>query len=267
MASKIGIITPILIQNERVLNLYLSNLATYNSSCKTHIFAICNKLYIDKNELLNKIKESIKIDSEVTVFQDKERSVAGAWNKGIQLALDNDIDVFHIISQDVALHPNCLDILIGNNLPIVSSIDNSQSIGQKHKFNSCDFSSVMIQYSTIQKYGWFDREYKPAYFEDNDYVTRMVSKNDFPVADCAAIHYTPGSCTIRLDGEAAHHVNHWNPQNRQRYISKWGVDTGNSYEQLRDKCNKFPFKVYGKDVSWWLEQSKSGYDVGGGIHE
>lgn len=267
MDYKLAIVTPILIQNDRVLNLYLSNVNTYKSSCKTKIFAICNKLYISDKTLLDLISNNILCSNiSVQVLCDKERSVAGAWNKGIKLAMNEAISQYHILSQDVALHPKCIDNLIKDDLPIVSSVDNNNSIGQNHKFHSCDFSSVMIKKEIIDKFGWFDKEYKPAYYEDNDYVIRLILNGHYPFADCSAIHYTPGSATIKLDSEAAHHAHHWGGYNKQRYLDKWGQLFDN-YEDIRTKSKKNPFGQEGKPVSWWPEQLKEDYDVAGGIHE
>lgn len=267
MDYKLAIITPILIQNDRILNLYLANLATYNSSCKTKIFAICNKLFIPSYIFKKLISDNLICPNiDVEVLHDKERSVAGAWNKGIQLAFSQGILQYHILSQDVALHPKCINILLKDDLPIVSSVDNNNSVGQTHKFHSCDFSSVMIKKEVIDKFGWFDKEYKPAYYEDNDYVARLIVNGHYPYSDCSAIHYTPGSATIKLDAEAAHHANHWGGQNKQRYLDKWGK-LCDDYEELRNNCKKHPFNTEGKPVSWWPEQSKPNYDVGGGIHE
>lgn len=266
MNDKVAIITPIVLQTEKMLNIYLSNLATYNPIVDTKVFLIFNRNNFNLSELLDKFNAAnpkVKYD----LILDVERSVAGAWNYGIYKAMSEGINLYHIVAADIAFHPNCMKILydkiINCEYDMVSSIDFQNSYGRTGVNNEvCDFSSVMLNNKTVEKFGWFDREYKPAYFEDNDYMVRAAVSGGKFCGCLDAVHYHYGSATIKVDSEMAHHVKHWFEKNRNRFKSKWGNDTDLKF----DRYHKTPYNS-GKDIGWWREQDNSGYSMIGGIHE
>lgn len=264
--DKVAIITPIVLQTEAMLNIYLANLATYNPVVDTKVFVICNKNVYDTDEILEKFKFANK-NLVFDISDDGERSVAGAWNFGIAKAIKEKIDVFHILAADIALHPNCMKImydkLVNYSYELVSSVDFTSSYGNKKTDNkSCDFGSIVLTKDSIYKYGWFDREYRPAYFEDNDYMTRVNILNGKYCRCLSAIHYHYGSATIKVDSDVAHHVKYWFEINRKRFINKWGGDVDLS----SDRYYHSPYDS-GRDIGWWPEQNNAGYNLAGGIHE
>jgi GT2 family glycosyltransferase len=129
----------------------------------------------------------------------------------------------------------------------------------------CDFSCFMLRRKTIEQHGWFDREYKPAYFEDNDYVTRVILGGGQVAKVVRARHQHDRSITIREDREMAHHVNHWFGHNRGRFLAKWRNLT-DDYCQIPKACHASPFNT-GRALHWWPEQDRNGYNVAGGIHD
>ena len=68
--------------------------------------------------------------------------------------------------------------------------------------DGCDFACFLLRRRTIERHGWFDAGYRPAYAEDNDYYTRVVLGGE----DCRVVHaarfFHHGSMTIRSDTEA-----------------------------------------------------------------
>jgi hypothetical protein len=95
---------------------------------------------------------------------------------------------------------------------------------------------------TIDEFGWFDHNFKPAYFEDNDYYTRIVQGG----GNCRLIHHakykSEGSQTIKLEPEAAHHVRHWFEINRKRYAEKWGIpNPPSNAEDVKKDCFRYPW--------------------------
>jgi len=258
--NKIAIITPVCIQNDKILNIYLSNVETYKVIVPTKAYILCNRLNIEREkfELLLSDANSLV---EFQVITDKERSVGGSWNYGVKLAIEEGFEFFHVLACDIGFHENCQKKLYKmfeeENFEILSSRNFSESFGQTHIDEGVDFSSVVLRKTTIEKYGWFDKEYKPAYFEDNDYMARFKALNGKYGSNLKAIHFHYGSATIRTDAEMAHHVNHWFNANRSRYLDKWG-----SIE------NPFatPYNS-GNSVGWWREQDQHCYMPWSGIHE
>ncbi len=204
------------------------------------------------------------------MVDDKERSVAGAWNRGMELAMDAGIEQFLISAVDVGAERGMIDALLGYGerhaeASVWSSCANGEMEGSgEEAVDRCDFSCFMMRRGTLERHGWFDREYKPAYFEDNDYVTRVVLGGQEPKQVTAARHRHEGSLTIKLDPEMAGHVRHWFGVNAARFRAKWGEQT-DDYAVIREKCFKTPGNS-GRALSWWAEQDHAGYLMGGGIH-
>jgi hypothetical protein len=268
--GKLAIVTPVVLQTPEMLNIYLSNLRTYVPAVETKVYVVLNRINIPIDHLHTLLKDA---NSKLTyeLVSDKERSVAGAWNYGIKASLAEGIETFQILAADIALHPDAMKILYGlidsGSFDLISSLDFQNSFGKKGLVsNSCDFSSVMLNKKTIEKYGYFDKEYKPAYFEDNDYTTRIiVSGNNF-YSTYDAVHYHYGSATIKTDAEMAHHVKHWFNSNKQRYIDKWGGQVTHDERLMRSSFYKTPYNS-GKHISWWPGMDNPNYQVDGGIHE
>ena len=231
---------------------------------------MCNRLSLmSAFELQSMLQAGLR--PIVRVFHDKERSVAGAWNKGIQLARSAGSSLYLISAVDVSLTHSTVDILLdyGERHPECdlwsSTPTNLHPTAGREAIDACDFSCVMLRDRTIARHGWFDKEYKPAYFEDNDYVTRVVLGGGAPKQVLTARHEHEGSLTIKLDAEMAHHVNHWFGGNRERFLRKWGALV-DDYSRIPQYCHSSPF-VSGRELAWWPEQEYPGYSPAGGVHE
>jgi hypothetical protein len=212
-----------------------------------------------------------KVLAPLQVINEKERSVAGAWNRGIEIAYEAGLVQYLITAVDVSITPATVDCLLefeSRNADCDLWSSTPMDIEVNSKSASCDghdFSCFMLRYKTIETHGWFDKEYKPAYFEDDDYVTRMVLAGSNPKRILNARHVHAGSLTIRLDADMAHHVKHWFEINKSRFYKKWGYKT-DDFNRLRERCHKSPFNS-GKSLHWWPEQDREGYCPSGGIHE
>lgn len=270
MTNSVAVIIPACLQVQEILNKLCANIRTFPGRDIAQIILLCNRLSLMSPESL-RILLSRVATCPVRVICDAERSVAGAWNRGIQLAMADGLESFLITAVDVAFSQNTLCELIrfGEMHPDVS-VWSSSTEACDNSINTecvdgCDFSCVMLRQSTVDMFGWFDKEYKPAYFEDNDYVTRVVVGGGSAKKVVRARHIHEGSLTIKADHEMAHHVAHWYGTNEARFMAKWGHKTDDS-EEIRSMCYKSPYNS-GKPLSWWPEQDRAGYSVSGGMHE
>ncbi len=227
--KKIAIITPVILNSPDVARIYASNLRTYASRlAELDVYLICNKFNI---ELLSELQKKF---SFTWVSTDQERSVAGAWNRGFQLASTSlEYAFYHVLACDIALHPDCIDDMIkfgqeNTDVDLWSSTDIKSGKAQHVIGDGCDFSSFMFRAEAIKKFGWFDRQYKPAYFEDNDYAERVTRLGGKLKTINYATHYHYGSLTINADAEAKHHVDHWFEINKKRFASKFTGDNWNN---------------------------------------
>ncbi len=268
--SSLSLIVPVCLQVPAVLQELRRNLKTWQGGGLREILILCNRLTLMPREALQQIL-CAESPLPVRVIHDKERSVAGAWNHGIRLAVLGGADHFLITAVDVAFRTNTASVLsaFGERYPEIdlwsSTANNELENLFEESVDRCDFSCFMLRFNTIEKYGWFDREYKPAYFEDNDYVTRVVLGGGHPKQVRLARHVHTGSLTVRNDPEMAHHVNHWFGINSARFHTKWGVKT-DDYKTIASVCNRTPNNS-GRPLSWWQEQDRLGYEPDGGIHE
>ena len=268
--NPISVVIPVCLQNTEMLDLFRANLGTFTHDSIGRIIVICNRLSIMEASTLEALLQQDSA-APIQVVNDKERSVAGAWNRGMEISIDAGIDFFLISAIDVRLTSSTLDVMLrfgeeNLHVPAWSSTANHELIGSPApSVDRCDFSCVMLRRGTIEAHGWFDKEFKPAYFEDNDYATRLVLSQAFPQQVIGARHLHLGSATIKLDAEMAHHVRHWFNINGSRLLAKWGCRV-DDYARVAACCHNTPYNS-GKPLSWWPEQDRPLYTASGGIHE
>jgi GT2 family glycosyltransferase len=118
--------------------------------------------------------------------------------------------------------------------------------------DGADFTCFMIRPATLRQHGFFDANFRPAYFEDNDYYGRVVLGG----GKCRVVHaaqfFHHGSMTVRSDPEIAHHVNYWFERNREYFRCKWGIaHPENSAEGVLRRYFRNPFNDRSRPLSWF----------------
>lgn len=187
-------------------------------------------------ELFDKIKDC----KNTHVFNFTEnRGVSGAWNFGIYHAINKlNCDKFLICNNDEIINPEAIEILSqaldGDNIVMATATDISgkvivaedvltAEIPEKEELTeNPDFSCFMIKTETIEKIGYFDEKFYPAYFEDNDYHHRIKLAGLLAVKSSKALYYHFGSRTKQQGGQIAMFVNDGYLNNREYYRMKWG---------------------------------------------
>jgi hypothetical protein len=266
----IAVIVPVCLQVTPMLDRLRSNLCTFRHEAAARFVVLCNRLTLMSAPALEAMLTA-DLSAPVQVVHDRERSVAGAWNRGIELAAEAGLDPYLITAVDVAAGTGMIDALLHfgerrPDVPVWSSTASAKLAGAaEESLCRCDFSCFMLRRSTIARHGWFDREYRPAYFEDNDYGTRVVLSGLEPRQVLAARHLHEGSATIKVDPEMAAHVRHWFGHNQERFRAKWGT-LSDDYPTIRRKCHGTPFGR-GRALTWWPEQDREGYSASAGIYD
>jgi GT2 family glycosyltransferase len=160
-------------------------------------------------------KQNIKFDfSNVYVFnQFVNIGVSDSWNLLANLtfygihAAENAL----ILNDDVYLGKKESDIL--------SVIDEGFDFSVSHG----TWCSFLLPKKTFELVGDFDNQFFPAYFEDNDYHTRMKLHNlNYNVTEKLTPEIFRNSCTIKKDPS----LNQNFDLNKQKYITKWGGEPG-----------------------------------------
>lgn len=155
------------------------------------------------------------------------RGVAASWNEGIRRGAD--LDRIIICNDDVAFWPGTIEKIIkgheyGYDLLSVVATDTGQTgylIPEKP-----DFCCFAIRPSFVEKFGYFDENFKPAYFEDNDMYYRMrlaggrsALKLDARVDHHGSVTQFKGKGQDSDDRVVSHHQFRLN---RDYYAAKWG---------------------------------------------
>lgn len=107
-------------------------------------------------------------------------SLSQAWNQGLKLCLnDPEFKYAYVINNDIIFEPFCVDRLVKfvdehPEYVLVSGLNTRdfkkhEEIGE----NMCDFSAFLITKACVEKVGFFDENFIGAFFEDNDYHTRV----------------------------------------------------------------------------------------------
>lgn len=254
----LGVIMPVVLQNESMLEMTLETLRTIRCPVPWSFYLMCNRLTVRSIEdMLDLLRANLDGPRSVAC-QVQERTVAGAWNEGIRLAQRDGIDMFLVMANDVRLQPDTVDELLkfSGRCDLWTAVERRIRGTPDRVTDGADFSCFMLTSATVEKHGTFDENYKPAYFEDNDYCARIVLGGGEYLQVHAAVHDHLGSQTKVRDAEMAHHVKHWFPANKDYFQRKWGRIPGNSRQEILDTYHRSPFDS-GKPLSWWeLEDSR-----------
>ena len=198
------------------------------------------------------------------IHHDENLGCSYANNEAMDYAFSKDKLLF-VIHNDVILHMNCLDnlyrgltetdfdllyaleYLTGKVNPAVLSdfkykyIYDKEDIGVPEepieyggvvKTVGLNFTVRAIKKSTLDKIGYFDVNYYPAYFEDNDYGIRCKLGNVKVGIVTSARFYHFWSRSIHEGGVEELNEKYFNI-NKSYYASKWGGEVGK--ETIIDK--------------------------------
>jgi GT2 family glycosyltransferase len=260
---KIAVVMPVVLQNEVLLQLTLDAIAHIVTRHEAALYVVSNRLHVCSPEALRTHLERC-FRGRVQLLHEPgvERSVASAWNHGSQHALSDGADYIAIVANDTRLQPDCIDRLVDcgeyTRADVWSGIsyNNRDPIDPAQETDGADFSCFMIRPRTIERHGLFDPNFRPAYFEDNDYYGRVVlSGGECRVVHAAQFHHH-GSMTVRHDGEMAYHVGYWFDKNRDYFRRKWGVSQPeNSREGVLRHYYRYPFNDSTRPLSWFPSES------------
>jgi GT2 family glycosyltransferase len=166
--------------------------------------------------------------------------LAQAWNWGVEQA--SDCDYVMVINDDILFSPYCIDRLAttlsecDKDVVMVTphnmraqiddpyEILNMMQTGFEGLVDGPDFSCFMVKPDILNVVGRFDENFRPAYFEDNDYHRRinLLGLSAVKVASIPYYHY--GSVSQNMHGPAC--VPEQFERNRGYYFEKWGGHPG-----------------------------------------
>lgn len=162
------------------------------------------------------LKPLTDVYSKVQVLVRQQNILAGAWNDLMQLW---DDDYIIIANDDVTPHPQSIEALVtlARDNPDYAMVN-----GSGHSGNS--YSFFLLRKWAYQLVGAFDENFKPAYYEDNDYDYRLVKLLNLKrveSSDATFDHIVSATMKAMTEEQKArHHVNFAATQ--AYYVRKWG---------------------------------------------
>lgn len=157
----------------------------------------------------------------------KNMGVSIGWNIGIKKAIQENCEYALVCNDDIELGPGTIQKLIEgivDGYDLVTPVSTLEPVDTEiagYKENP-DFACFMIRPANfVEKFGTFDVEFSPAYFEDNDMAYRIKVGGGRYVCrtDATMVHY--GSVTQNWGGEQVVTARMFE-RNRDYYVSKWG---------------------------------------------
>lgn len=234
--GELAIILPVI----NCLNYTKKMIATIKTKHPYKLILIDNASHDDTPIYFQRLAES----ENVFFFRNAENiGCAGAWNYGIKYAIEKfDSKYFFIPNNDILLHPLAIDILIKAlrhpKSILTTATDVSGRVAQatdvlKMKIpektrltEAPEFSCFMLNKKAIDKVGYFDEKFYPAYFEDNDYHYRIKLAGCRAVKTNKALYFHYGSRTIKDNPDVKEKSNLGYTANREYYKQKWGGKPG-----------------------------------------
>jgi hypothetical protein len=258
--ARLGIVMPVALQHEVLLRMTCEAVGRIRTAADARLYVLANRLSVVAApvELSAQLQTRCGLPVRVTLG---DRSVAGSWNEGARQALADGCTFLLILANDVFLEPEAIDRLLAFGQDAARArvavwsgvhVAPEQPTDPAAVTDGCDFSCCMLRPATLERHGWFDENFRPAYFEDNDYYARVVLGGD----ECAAVHaarfFHHGSQTIRNDPEMAHHVAWWWQANQSYFQHKWGVAApANTLAEVLASYFPHPWNDPSKPLSWW----------------
>lgn len=255
--SKVGIVVPI--YHSKPLHKEFTDemlSSVYSSDNEVRCYLVVN---YSREDLYPREGRIGKLEV-VVIDNPKKNNVAAAWNLGIKRGITDGNDYVVVANNDIILHRQAIDNLVRFAqehseyiLWTASEWDDYRSIRALKVDDLEDsfdehphFSCFMVTGSTITKLkvkeegtqepypGYFDENFEPAYFEDQDMVHRIYRLGFRAVKVNRAKFYHYGSRTIKVDDEL--HIKNKRTYERAReyFKKKWGYDP-HGYVPIREE--------------------------------
>jgi GT2 family glycosyltransferase len=179
------------------------------------------------------------------------RGVSAAWNLGMKKSLQAGNNYAIISNDDVTFEPNVIEQLIYT-LKETGAVMVSPTAYEKTNTPSLrtwsDYCCFAVDINKlISTVGWFDENFYPAYYEDNDMRRRIelagldsFTRNDLKINHkISATQFANPSkpVTNQIDME----------KNHAYFVKKWG---GSPYEEVYTN----PFNNPNNDLTYWEKQ-------------
>lgn len=150
---------------------------------------------------------------------DNNIGVGPAWNRGIRLAHERDCENVVIVNDDVVMTPGLINDMVSclTDEFVLVSPQNVTGVCHPHGLN---FWCFAISSTFVDRFGYFDENFAPAYYEDDDMAYRIkLGGGKIRTLDTFVYHQVQG--TQDLDDEPVVERGIWD-RNLEYFTRKWG---------------------------------------------
>lgn len=154
----------------------------------------------------------------------QNHGVGPAWNRGLQQAAAADCQYAVVVNDDVVLPPGMIGRLTSrlDDRTVLVSPTNVTGVCHPRGLNFWCFAVRPGEF--IERFGLFDENFAPAYFEDDDMARRIsLSGATMETIPDTAFHQVMG--TQEMDDEPVVPRAIWD-RNEAYYMAKWGGPGG-----------------------------------------
>jgi GT2 family glycosyltransferase len=182
---------------------------------------------------LTELMHSVDTDLKPIVIDNykQNRGVAAGWNLGIDIARMYGCTTAIVANDDIVFYPGTIRKLhraVQGGYDVASAVNRRDFAEGEGADWAIDYSCFAVNPETFfDKFGRFDENFKPAYFEDNDMHRRVTLLGGKSVNLIDAPMYHAGSVTQLAgtnDPDTPNRVvsHHQFRLNRDYYQAKWG---------------------------------------------
>lgn len=261
---KLSVVIPVYLSDPLHLSFTEETLASLES--KEHELEILVVVNYADDRFRTFLKQ-LSLSKEIRVIENPlGNHLAASWNLGIKKGFEAGTEYVLVINNDLVFQPEAIDNLVefaqkqpelllwsASEWPELKTIKTAKLNGEI-SFHP-HFSAFMVDRKTIKKVGYFDENLGPAYFEDNDYHTRILLAGGKAASTKKARFYHYGSRTTRVDHNLKRQTYHSYKKNREYLLKKWGVDFhGRVFEppeEVLELVYQQPFNNPRKKIKDW----------------
>lgn len=208
--------------------------------CLDHVDHPAELLVVNNNSIHQGFNGRLRRQAKARGFevsdQPRNLGVAASWNLILKTGMERGYELIFIGSNDTFLYPG--------SLAAVAALDKQEDEVVWH-LQSWNFFAIHRR--AVERVGWFDENFYPAYKEDQDYTYRCelagVKRIQTYFTGAGADHL--GSQTIYSDPHYFARNQHTHIDvNLDYYRDKWGGDSGSERYTT-------PFGHADRDWRWW----------------
>lgn len=156
---------------------------------------------------------------------DHNIGVGPAWNNALRWAINTDIEFLFVVNDDVVFRPGVMHSMLHWSKRKYDLVSPQNETGVCHPYGLNFWCFLVQPKEFVERFGFFDENFAPAYYEDDDMAYRMhLLGGNIKTTHDKIYHAVSGSETdpdltrSLYDKNLAYYIEKWGgPPNGERY--------------------------------------------------